>query len=114
MQSGCSACKDGPRAHENLVGEWRALFPGGNYWEDVPRTWCSEAPPRSGHLKAKAGQMEVPTGIDHLGPLSDVPTIPKPLASDLMLPETGRPVRLTWSLALRQGLSPTHSLRCSL
>ena len=45
---------------------WRTegLFPGEDYWGDVPRRRGSEALPRSGHLKAKAGQMESPLGSE--------------------------------------------------
>lgn len=28
MQSGSSACKDGPQTHQTQVGEWRAYFQG--------------------------------------------------------------------------------------
>ena len=50
-------------------------------------------------------------GRGSLGPASTIPRISEPLVSDLMLPETGRPWRLSWSSAFRtrpEPCSPTE------
>lgn len=86
---------------------WRSgpLLPG---WGCSPRT-----PALPGRHLSKEGLNSAREGIPSGLPLT-LPPPPGPSWSDVRLPGPGMPLRLTWSLAYRPGMSPTHPQKCGL
>lgn len=94
-----AAAARGQAARSPLSLENKGSWLPGQGWSPRPLLLPGEAEVRRGLCSAGAAHQ--------LGPASDLPTIPAAFA--FMFPETGRPLRLTWSPALRQDMSLTQT-----
>lgn len=94
-----AAAARGQAARSPLSLENKGSWLPGQGWSPRPLLLPGEAEVRRGLCSAGAAHQ--------LGPASDLPTISAAFA--FMFPETGRPLRLTWSPALRQDMSLTQT-----